>query len=244
MLTDDVPRPLSRGRGAPARVPDDSRAHVELPPGRASRYATRECSVSGAASSSRDARVGRIRSAIRLIQVVSRLTRETLPDERHRTPLIVVGPRCRSFVVAVVVVVLPRDDVEPAWTSRRRGWGLPLGVAARNDPAGDTLPRRACAMTLLRSPRIKRGPVTRRPLLFSSLRLSSISPRLSRRAAPRPLGDDRCEIGGALEHTHMYARRRVRLVVDPAAVSDVFAKIMMLSLLTDRRTLFVLDAGY
>lgn len=113
MLTEDIPRPLSRGRGAPARVPDDSRAHVELPPGRASRRTTRECPVSGAASSGRDARVGRIRTAVRLIRIAfTRLTRETLPDDRHRMPLI---------VVAVVVVVLPYDDVEPTWTSRRRG---------------------------------------------------------------------------------------------------------------------------
>lgn len=145
------------------------------------------------------------------------------------------------FVVAVVVVVLPRDDVEPAWTSRRRGWGLPLGVAARNDPAGDTSARRACAMTLLRSPRIKREPVTRRPLLFSSLCYPSISLCLSRRAAPRPPGGWPLRDRGCTEaRTHP---RRVRLVVDSVAAS-VFARIMMLSLLTDRRTLYVLDVGY
>lgn len=130
MLTDDVPRPLSRGRGAPARVPDDSRAHVELPPGRASRRVTRECSVSGAASSGRDARVGRIRSAIRLIQVVSRLTRETLSNERHCTSLIVVGPRCRP-------------SSSPSSSSSSRATTLnPHGPAAGADEACRSASRR------------------------------------------------------------------------------------------------------
>jgi len=165
--------------------------------------ATRECLVSGA-SFDRDARVGCIRSTIRLIRdsrspINSRDSAgrsSSYTSDRRRAVLL-------TFVVAVVVV-LPRDDVEPAWTSRRCGWGLPHGVAARNDPAGDISPWRACAMTLLRSPRIKRGPVTRRLLLFSSLCLSSNSLRPSRRAAPRPLRDDRCEIGSVPEHTQTY----------------------------------------
>lgn len=184
-----VPRPLSCGRGALARVPDDSRAHVEPPPGRASRRAIRECPVSGAASSGRDARV--IRSAIGdwyAFFFIFRLTRETLPDDRHRTPLIVTGPRSRPSSSPSSSSSSRATTLNPHGPAAGADEALPLGVAARNDPAGDTSARRACAMTLLRSPRIKREPVTRRPLLFSSLCYPSISLRLSRRAAPRPPG--------------------------------------------------------
>lgn len=165
------------------------------------------------------------------------------PGERSSSYAAPSDPDCRaasSPLVAVVVVVVPRDDVEPSWTSRRRGWGLPHGVAARNDPAGVTLPRRACAMTLLRSPRIKRGPVSRRPL---SLLFPPPPPRahlapLSFPALPPP-GDDRREIGSAYEGTHTV--RGPPSFVDSRGYPRLGTT--MLSLLTDR-TLLILNVDY
>lgn len=118
-----------------------------------------------------------------------RLTRETLPHDCHRRTPLIAGPRCCPSSSPSSSSSSRATTLNPHGPAAGADEALPLGVAARNDPAGDTSARRACAMTLLRSPRIKREPVTRRPLLFSSLCYPfAFSLRLSRRAAPRPPG--------------------------------------------------------
>lgn len=96
-------------------------------------------------------------------------------------------------------------------------------------------------MTLLRLPRIKRGPVTRRPLLFSLLLLSSFNPSpsflhhvLERHRGRREMTAAKSGIAPQSAHTSDTCRR-ARLVVDFAASTTVPARIMILSLLTDQR---------
>lgn len=183
-----------------------------------------------------------------------RLTRETLPDDRHRTPLIAAGPpRSRPSSSPSSSSSTRATTLNPHGPAAGADEALPLGVAARNDPAGDTSARRACAMTLLRSPRIKREPVTRRPLLFSLLPFY-LSSSVSSRGAAATGGMTATRSGvHRSARAHTYTRTRAhpcrRSSRGPSccrlrgAASDVFARIMMLSLLTDRRTLSILDLG-